>query len=80
VLYLFSRMMIGLASMAADAQGVQPPSTTYPIFAGLVWATIMWLFRTRRSSLQPSLQASMQYLYNDSDRWDSLRNLLWHNK
>ena len=66
--------------MAADKQQIQAPPQTYPVFAALVWAVVMWLFRHERRSLQPSLQASMQYLYNDADSWDSLRNFLWHNK
>ena len=80
VLYLFSRILIGMASVAADKNGITAPSQTYPVFAALVWGVVMWLFRHERKSLQPSLQASMQYLYNDSDVWDSLRNFIWHNK
>jgi peroxisomal membrane protein 4 len=52
----------------------------FPVFASVVWATVMWLFRHERTTLQPSLQASMQYLYNDSEKWTSLRNWLWHNQ
>ena len=80
MLYLFSRILIGLAAMAAEKQAIQAPAQTYPVFAALVWGIVMWLFRHERKSLQPSLQASMQYLYNDSDTWNSLRNFLWHNK
>lgn len=52
----------------------------FPAFASVVWAIVMWLFRHDRDTLQPSLQASMQYLYNDSDKFTSVRNWLWHNK
>ena len=41
---------------------------------------VMWLFRHNRDTLQGSLQASMQYLYNDSEHFDTFRNWLWHNK
>jgi peroxisomal membrane protein 4 len=94
VLYLFSRILVGLAKMtvkrgwlAAEGplqltweQANSNDSSIFPVFASLVWAVVMWLFRHERDTLQPSLQASMQYLYNDSEKWDSLRNLLWHNK
>lgn len=33
------------------------------------------------ASLYPSgLSLSMEYLYRDSERWTSLRTLLWHNR
>ena len=94
VLYLFSRIMVGVAKMAvkrnwlANAgplaltweQANSEDSMIFPAFAALVWAIVMWLFRHERDTLQSSLQASMHYLYNDSEKWDSLRNLLWHNK
>lgn len=81
VLYLFSRVAMGLVKYSAD-NGIipQPKFKSFPIFAALVWGAVMWLFRNNKKSLQPSLQASMQYLYNDSESWSSLRTLLWHNK
>ena len=54
--------------------------SVFPIFAASIWGCVMWLFRHERDTLQPSLQASMQYLYNDSEKWNSLRNWIWHNK
>jgi len=55
-------------------------SQTYPIFAAIVWGLVMWLFRWERETLQPSLQSSMEYLYQDSDHWTSFRNWIFHNK
>ena len=72
--------MIGLAKMTAEKQEYKAPPQTYPIFAAVVWGIVMWLFRYERATLQSSLQASMEYLYIDSNNWNSLRNLLWHNK
>ena len=40
----------------------------------------MWLFRHERDTLHGGLQASMEYLYNDSDKFVDLRTLIWHNK
>ncbi|ORZ33246.1 peroxisomal membrane protein 4 [Catenaria anguillulae PL171] len=81
VLYLFSRIMIGLAKLAVKESVIpDPPQDPFPMFAAVVWGIVMWLFRHNRDTLQSSLQASMQYLYNDSDMWKSLKTLLWHNK
>jgi peroxisomal membrane protein 4 len=40
----------------------------------------MWLFRHHRQVLQPSLQSSMQYLYNDSDVFTSVSDWILRNK
>ncbi|KAI9139527.1 Tim17/Tim22/Tim23/Pmp24 family-domain-containing protein [Paraphysoderma sedebokerense] len=90
VLYLFSRITIGLAKLLVK-KSLLPSSHSdplldplvrdpFPVFASLVWGTVMYLFRYHRETLQGSLQASMQYLYNDSDVWDNLRNWIWVNK
>ncbi|KAK4103161.1 peroxisomal membrane protein 4 [Parathielavia hyrcaniae] len=52
----------------------------WPVFASVSWAAVMHLFRHHAAELQPSLRSSMTYIYADSDRWDGLRTLLWHNK
>jgi len=52
----------------------------WPVFASLSWACIMWLFKWHPDVVQPSMRSSMTYIYNDSDSWDSLRTLIWHNK
>ncbi|CAG8463626.1 11645_t:CDS:2 [Scutellospora calospora] len=80
VLYVFARIMIGLAKLPVKRNTISEPKHTFSIFAAVVWGVVMWLFRHDREVLQPSLQASMQYLYLDSDHWSTLRNFLWHNK
>jgi peroxisomal membrane protein 4 len=95
VMYLFARVSIGLAKLAyqnfatKSNLGIKNISNTnldwlsehgFEIEATVVWGLVMWLFTHYRSVLQPSLQASMQYLYNDSECWDSLWTLLVHNK
>ncbi|KAG8626614.1 hypothetical protein KVT40_005559 [Elsinoe batatas] len=52
----------------------------WPAFASLSWALVMWLFRWYPDTLQASLKASMTYIYENADHWDSLRNFAWHNK
>jgi peroxisomal membrane protein 4 len=89
VIYVFARVVLALAKMA-----VQPSSGfiksaemsekikrhAWPIFASISWGLVMWIFRWHPDSVQPSLRSSMKYIYVDSDHWNSLRNLLWHNK
>ncbi|KAJ3333708.1 Peroxisomal membrane protein 4 [Blyttiomyces sp. JEL0837] len=65
VLYLFSRIMVGIAKLSVKKELIQQPPHAFPIFASVVWGIVMWLFRQERNVLQGSLQASMQYLYND---------------
>ncbi|KAJ3257188.1 Peroxisomal membrane protein 4 [Boothiomyces macroporosus] len=80
VLYLFSRISTGLARLAHMKGLVPAPDYSFSAFAAVTWGVVMWLFRHNRDSLQGGLQASMQYLYNDSDKFTDLRTLLWHNK
>ncbi|KAI9228584.1 MAG: peroxisomal membrane protein 4-like protein [Piptocephalis tieghemiana] len=80
ILYLFSRVMVGLVKIPVKHGALPNPKASFSIFAALTWAAVMWIFRHERDTLQPSLQASMQYLYLDSNYWTSLRTLLWHNK
>lgn len=39
---------------------------SWPVFASLSWASVMWLFRFHPEMLQPSLRSSMQYMYVSS--------------
>eukprot|EP01116_Phalansterium_solitarium_P002713 TRINITY_DN12900_c0_g1_i1.p1 TRINITY_DN12900_c0_g1~~TRINITY_DN12900_c0_g1_i1.p1 ORF type:complete len:208 (-),score=55.04 TRINITY_DN12900_c0_g1_i1:326-949(-) len=80
VLYLFSRILVGLAKLGVKRGVLPAPDNTFAVFASLVWGVVMWLFVFETDTLQASLAASMQYLYNDSNTWDGLRNFLWHNK
>uniref|UniRef100_A0A6U4LW24 Peroxisomal membrane protein 4 n=2 Tax=Hemiselmis andersenii TaxID=464988 RepID=A0A6U4LW24_HEMAN len=73
VMYLFSRILVGLAKLLAK-KGVKPFSDwtfaqTYPYFAAAVWAIVMWLFEQHPKVLQPSLEQSMRYLYHDTNAW-----------
>ncbi|ORZ20441.1 Tim17/Tim22/Tim23/Pmp24 family-domain-containing protein [Absidia repens] len=80
VLYLFSRVVMALVKLPVKREIVDAPQHTYPIFAAVIWGAVMWLFNKEGDTLQPSLRASMQYIYKDSDNWTSLKTLLWHNK
>ncbi|CAO3592098.1 unnamed protein product [Absidia cylindrospora] len=80
ILYLFSRVVMALVKLPVKREILDAPQHTYPIFAAVVWGSVMWLFNKESDTLQPSLRASMQYIYQDSQKWNSLRTLLWHNK
>lgn len=69
-MYVMSRVILGSLRFATQ-NGKFPEwenNRGYKIFAALVWASVMVLFETRASCLQPSLASSMQYLYKDSDK------------
>jgi peroxisomal membrane protein 4 len=80
VLYLLSRITVGLGSLMVKKGLIQEPSNGFTIMATLVWGTVMFLFRNDKDTLQGSLRSSMEYLYNDSDQFDNFKNWLWHNK
>ncbi|KJR85214.1 peroxisomal membrane protein 4 [Sporothrix schenckii 1099-18] len=91
VIYVFARVVLALAKLAVKP-GVglplvsQPPLSqtisyyAWPAFAAGSWAMVMHLFRYHDAEIQSSLRNSMSYIYVQSDHWDSLRTLLWHNK
>ncbi|WFD34609.1 hypothetical protein MCUN1_001450 [Malassezia cuniculi] len=85
VLYCVGRIVAALLPRA-EVSAHHPPGKAVPIdkgafqvFAALTWGTIMWLFVHKRERLNRGLVLSMDYLYVLSDKWDSLRNFLWHN-
>lgn len=80
-MYLLSRILFGLARLSQE-KGIVPKTKRpiFPWFAAIVWGIVLWLFEYHRHNLQPSLQASMTYLYHDSNIWDSFQNFLIHNK
>ncbi|GLB36410.1 putative tim17/Tim22/Tim23/Pmp24 family protein [Lyophyllum shimeji] len=68
------------SSSAGSAVKPLPPDSRYfTIFAALSWGAVMWLFRHRGETIQPGMFNSMVYLYRDSEIWNDLRTLLWHN-
>jgi peroxisomal membrane protein 4 len=80
-MYLLSRILFGLVRVGQE-RSILPRTkmNTFPWFAAIVWAIVLWLFEYHQHSLQPSLQASMTYLYHDSNRWNSLKDFLIYNK
>lgn len=91
VIYVFARVVLALAKLSVKP-GVGLPIVSqpalsqrlsyyaWPAFAAGSWAMVMQLFRYHDVEIQSSLRNSMNYIYVQSDHWDSLRTLLWHNK
>ncbi|CAK7208903.1 hypothetical protein SBRCBS47491_000255 [Sporothrix bragantina] len=91
VIYVFARVILALAKLTVKP-GVGLPIVSnpelsktishyaWPAFAAGSWAMVMHLFRYHDAEIQSSLRNSMSYIYVQSDHWDSLRTLLWHNK
>ncbi|GAA5964385.1 hypothetical protein JCM3765_006398 [Sporobolomyces pararoseus] len=57
-----------------------PNSKVFEVYAAVAWGVVMYLFRERRDTLHGGMVHSMQYLYNDSEVWNNLKTLLWHNR
>lgn len=68
-MYILSRILWGLARLGKNHYAIPDSNIAFSAYAGIIWGFVMWLFFYRRSVLQPSLQGSMQYLYNDSEKW-----------
>ncbi|PWN39960.1 peroxisomal protein [Ceraceosorus guamensis] len=85
VLYCIARVVSALLPREPVAENwpshkpIPTDSKTFTIFAGLVWGAVMWTFDQRRQTLQNGLVNSMDYLYINAEKWNSLRNFLWHN-
>ncbi len=91
-IYVFARVVLALARLAVKPgyglPGLASPASrsaaisyyAWPVFAAGSWGMVMWLFRWHAAELQPSLRSSMNYIYVQSEEWDGLRNLVWHNK
>ncbi|KAJ3482059.1 hypothetical protein NLI96_g7228 [Meripilus lineatus] len=91
VLYVCSRVVASfipratspysMTSTASSAVKPVPPNARhFSIFAAVCWGAVMWLFTNKGETIQPGMFNSMTYLYRDSNHWNSLRTLLWHNK
>jgi peroxisomal membrane protein 4 len=86
---VFARAMLSLAKLSIEpAAGIiKNPKLSerishdaWPVFAAMTWGSIMWLFRWYPESVQMGLRSSMDYIYVQSDTWDSLRNFIVYNK
>ncbi|XP_004687333.1 PREDICTED: peroxisomal membrane protein 4 [Condylura cristata] len=80
-MYLTSRVLFALGRLAVEKGYIPEPKwDPFPLFTGLVWGLVMWLFEYHQATLQPSLQSSMTYLYKDSNVWHDISDFLIYNK
>ncbi|KAE8210926.1 hypothetical protein CF319_g5645 [Tilletia indica] len=86
ILYATGRDIMSLLPRADVPKEKYPPGRPRPvdpiafeIFAAVSWAFAMWTHANRREALNGGMVSSMDYLYHNANRWDSLRNLFWHN-
>ncbi|KAG9014362.1 hypothetical protein FRB94_012768 [Tulasnella sp. JGI-2019a] len=91
VLYVVSRVVASFIPRQAPpsphpypqsdkVRPLPPNSKIFSGFAALSWGAVMYLFANRGETIQPGMFNSMTYLYNDSNYWEDIRTLLWHNK
>lgn len=80
-MYLTSRVLFALCRLGVE-KGYIPQFSRdpFPLYTGLVWGVVMWLFEYHQHTLQPSLQSSMTYLYKDSNKWHDISDFLIYNK
>ncbi|MEE6513671.1 hypothetical protein FKM82_021454 [Ascaphus truei] len=80
-MYLLSRVLFGLSRLAVEKGYIpEPKRDVFPLFSALVWGLVLWLFEYHRHTLQPSLQSSMTYLYDDSNVWHDISDFLVYNR
>ncbi|THH32343.1 hypothetical protein EUX98_g1847 [Antrodiella citrinella] len=91
VLYVCSRVVASFIPRASSpyamsstatssVRPVPPDSKYFSVFAAVCWGAVMWLYQHKGETIQPGMFNSMTYLYRDSDHWNNLKTLLWHNK
>nr|XP_051696210.1 LOW QUALITY PROTEIN: peroxisomal membrane protein 4-like [Oryctolagus cuniculus] len=80
-MYLTSRVLFALCRLGVE-KGYIPELKwdPFPLHTAVVWGLVLWLFEYHRSTLQPSLQSSMTYLYDDSNVWHDISDFLIYNK
>ncbi|XP_008147947.1 peroxisomal membrane protein 4 isoform X1 [Eptesicus fuscus] len=80
-MYLLSRVLFALCRLGVEKGYIPEPKwDPFPLFTALVWGLVLWLFEYHRPTLQPSLQSSMTYLYEDSNVWHDISDFLIYNK
>ncbi|XP_007932760.1 peroxisomal membrane protein 4 [Orycteropus afer afer] len=80
-MYLLSRILFALCRLGVEKGYIPEPRwDPFPLFTAVVWGLVLWLFEYHRPTLQPSLQSSMTYLYEDSNIWHDISDFLIYNK
>jgi peroxisomal membrane protein 4 len=79
-MYLLSRILSGFIHLYLEKQKVTPSPVAFKLYAATMWACVMYLFFHHPQVLQVSLQSSMNYIYHDSDKYSTVKDLILVNK
>uniref|UniRef100_A0A2K5Q8U6 Peroxisomal membrane protein 4 n=1 Tax=Cebus imitator TaxID=2715852 RepID=A0A2K5Q8U6_CEBIM len=80
-MYVLSRVLFALSRLAVEKGYIPEPRwNPFPVLTAVLWGLVLWLFEYHRPTLQPSLQSSMTYLYEDSNVWHDISDFLIYNK
>jgi peroxisomal membrane protein 4 len=80
-MYLTSRVLFALCRLGVEKGYIPEPRwNVFPLHTAVFWGLVLWLFEYHRPMLQPSLQSSMTYLYEDSNIWHDISDFLIYNK
>lgn len=79
-MYILSRILSGFAFLWMQQTATQLPPAVFRLYAAVMWACVMFLFYHHAGVLQTSLQSSMTYIYRESDKYSSVRDLIVYNK
>ena len=75
-MYILSRIIFGLTRTAINRGYTEEYDWAFPLYAGVIWGIVMYLFHHEKGVLQGSLTSSMNYLYVDSETWPKGQGLL----
>lgn len=75
MLYLLSRVITGGAQRLADL-GYLPNVKVFTLLSAACWGIVMFLFEDDAGVLQQSLKSSMNFLYRESDLYESWRDFI----
>ncbi|KAM9590085.1 peroxisomal membrane protein 4 isoform 1-T1 [Trichechus inunguis] len=80
-MYLMSRTLYALCRLGVEKGYIPEPRwDPFPLVTATIWGLVLWLFEYHQSTLQPSLQSSMTYLYEESNVWHDISDFLIYNK
>ncbi|XP_006860741.1 PREDICTED: peroxisomal membrane protein 4 [Chrysochloris asiatica] len=80
-MYITSRVLSALCRLGVEKGYIPEPRwEPFPMVTAVMWGLVLWLFEYHRHTLQPSLQSSMTYLYDDSNVWHDISDFLIYNK
>lgn len=74
MLYLLSRNL--LAGVHLINEKLQFNVNLFPIASMLIWGIVMFLFEYKPKALQNSLASSMNFIYKDSDKYNSWKDFI----